>query len=289
MPSGPVSGHCARGPGFRCRNGQPWLGKVDQLMPPMLRNEGESSQCEAMVRCTTRSHVHLRTPRGVGRTCCTSRECRGWLRTAQPGANGSLAASARRTYVQLSCNSTLIQNTQHLWSLRGIQGRRISAGPSLEPVRRGGPGVSAPLQPRKRLGPLARHLSAASLLVDLHPKAFRHARHFTFASGVAGRGGCACAATGAGARAVPGAVLVVLANPAEVVTVDARRGRGTGRRRLILAGHQATPRKGSASCTSKHLVALAAMKACSAEEISASVSAARWASASATSEVASRD
>jgi hypothetical protein len=40
---------------------------------------------------------------------------------------------------------------------------------------------------------------------------------------------------------------------------------------------------------SKRLVALAAMKSCSADEISASVSAARWASASATSEVASRE
>ncbi|MET4719379.1 hypothetical protein ABIF63_003485 [Bradyrhizobium japonicum] len=40
---------------------------------------------------------------------------------------------------------------------------------------------------------------------------------------------------------------------------------------------------------SKRLVALAAMKSRSADEISASVSAARWASASATSEVASRE
>ncbi len=59
---------------------------------------------------------------------------------------------------------------------------------------------------------------------------------------------------------------------------------GAGRLR-----RQAPPRKGSASCTSKRFVALAAMKACSANEISASVSAARWASSSATSEVASRD
>ena len=39
----------------------------------------------------------------------------------------------------------------------------------------------------------------------------------------------------------------------------------------------------------KRFVALAAMKSCSADEISASVSAARRASASVTSEVASRD
>jgi len=128
-----------------------------------------------------------------------------------------------------------------------------------------------------------------AVLVDLHPKAFRHARHFTFASSIAGRAGCAGAATAAGARAVPGAVRVVLANPAEIVTVGARRSHCTGRKGLFVAGHQAIPRKGSASCMSKLLVALAAMKACSAEETSVSVSDARWASASATSEVASRD
>jgi len=68
----------------------------------------------------------------------------------------------------------------------------------------------------------------------------------------------------------------------------ARRGASAGQR-LTLAGHQTTPRKGSASCMSKRLVALAAMKSCNEDEISASVSAARWANASATSEVASRD
>ncbi|MET4518844.1 hypothetical protein ABIB81_008198 [Bradyrhizobium sp. I1.7.5] len=159
-------------------------------------------------------------------------------------------------------------------------GGEYSPAPSLEPVRRGGPGVSAPLQPPK---------APPAVLVDLDLKSFRHPRHFTFASSVAGRAGRASAATAAGARAVPRAVRVVLANPAEIVTADARRGRGTGRRRLTLARHQATPRKGSASCMSKRFVALAAMKSCSADEISASVSAARWASASATSEVAFRD
>ena len=99
-----------------------------------------------------------------------------------------------------------------------------------------------------------------AVLADLHPKAFRHARHFTFASSIAGRRGCPGVATAAGARAVPGAVRVVLANPAEIVTADARRGRGTGRRRLTFAGHQATQCDGSASCMSKRLVALAAMK-----------------------------
>jgi hypothetical protein len=46
---------------------------------------------------------------------------------------------------------------------------------------------------------------------------------------------------------------VVLANPAEIVTVDARRGHCTGGQRLILTGHQATPRKGSVSCMSRRL------------------------------------
>ncbi len=125
-----------------------------------------------------------------------------------------------------------------------------------------------------------------AVLVDLHSEAFRHARHFTFGTSVAGRAGCTCAATGAGARAVPGSVRVVLANPTEIVAVGARCGAAAGQR-LFVAGHQATPRKGSASCKSKLLVALAAMKSCSAEETS--VSDARWASASATSQVASRD
>ncbi len=58
-----------------------------------------------------------------------------------------------------------------------------------------------------------------AVLVDLDLKAFWHARHFTFASSVAGRAGCAGAATGAGARAVPGALRVVLANPPEIVAV----------------------------------------------------------------------
>ncbi|MGY4358539.1 hypothetical protein ACVW0J_005032 [Bradyrhizobium sp. i1.7.7] len=52
---------------------------------------------------------------------------------------------------------------------------------------------------------------------------------------------------------------------------------------------QAIPRKGRANCMSRRRVAFAAMKSCSADEISMSVSAARWASASATSDVASRD
>ena len=102
--------------------------------------------------------------------------------------------------------------------------RRISTAPSLEPVRRGGPGVSFLSSP-KALGAahIGRGISVPpAVLVDLHPKAFRHARHFTFASSVAGRAGCASAATGAGTRAVPRAVRVVLANPAEVVTVGAR-------------------------------------------------------------------
>lgn len=68
---------------------------------------------------------------------------------------------------------------------------------------------------------------------------------------------------------------MVLANPAEIVTVGAHRDRGTGHRRLISAGHQATPRKGSASCMSKGFVALAAMKSCRADETSASVLAVR--------------
>ena len=50
-----------------------------------------------------------------------------------------------------------------------------------------------------------------AVLVDLDLKAFWQARHFTFASSVAGQAGCAGAATGAGARAVPGAVRVGLA------------------------------------------------------------------------------
>ena len=128
-----------------------------------------------------------------------------------------------------------------------------------------------------------------AVLVDLDSKAFRHTRHFPIASSVAGRTGRPRAPTVAGAWAFPGAVRVVLANPAEIVTVGARRSHCTGRKGLFVAGHQAIPRKGSASCMSKLLVALAAMKACSAEETSVSVSDARWASASATSEVASRD
>lgn len=127
-----------------------------------------------------------------------------------------------------------------------------------------------------------------AVLVDLHLKSFRHPRHFTFARHVAGRAGRASAATAASAPAIPGAIRVVLANPAKIVVVGARCGASAGQR-LFIAGHQATPRKGNASCMSTRLVALAAMKACSAEETSASVSAARWASASATSEVASRD
>ena len=60
-----------------------------------------------------------------------------------------------------------------------------------------------------------------AVLVDLDPKTFWHARHFTFASSVAGWAGGASAATAAGVRAVPRAVRVVLANPAEVVTIGA--------------------------------------------------------------------
>ncbi len=76
--------------------------------------------------------------------------------------------------------------------------------------------------------------------------------------------------------------------PAEIVTVGARRGASAGQR-FFIAGNQATQRKGSASCMSKRLAALAATKSCNADEISASVSAARRANASAASEVASRD
>ncbi|MET4155678.1 hypothetical protein ABIC08_008599 [Bradyrhizobium sp. RT9b] len=91
---------------------------------------------------------------------------------------------------------------------------------------------------RSGSGLFDRSLSVSpAVLVDLYPKAFRHPRHFTFASSVAGRAGRSSAATGAGAPAVPGAVRVVLANPAEIVALGARR--GAAGQRLFVAGHQA--------------------------------------------------
>src|SRR3954454_1405852 len=59
--------------------------------------------------------------------------------------------------------------------------------------------------------------------------------------------------------------------------------------RLALPEHHAAPLSGSASCTSRRLVPLALMKPCRAAETSSSLSAARWARASAMSDVASRD
>ena len=144
---------------------------------------------------------------------------------------------------------------------------------------------------RRRLGPLASVEASQcrpAVLVDLHPKALPacaalHLRQQRCRPGRGRQRRHSCWRAGR-PKGGPGGSR----KPTRNRRSGARRGASAGQR-LTLAGHQTTPRKGSASCMSKRLVALAAMKSCSEDEISASVSAARWANASATSEVASRD
>ncbi|MFK4530406.1 hypothetical protein ABIF90_008387 [Bradyrhizobium japonicum] len=99
---------------------------------------------------------------------------------------------------------------------------------------------------RRLLGPVTTHLSAASRPCRPPPEILSASAALHLRQERCRPGGGASAATGAGAWAVPRAVRVVLANPAEVVTVGARCGRGTGRRRLTLATRSAGTIEGDA-------------------------------------------
>jgi hypothetical protein len=155
-------------------------------------------------------------------------------------------------------------------------------------VRRGGSGVSLLTSPEGAWGRSQGISVPPAVLVDLHPKALRHARHSTFAQQPCRPGRvrqrrhrCRRASRLTGG---PGGSHKPSRDRHSWCTSWRVR-----RPAVFIAGNQATRRKGSVSCMSKRLVALAAMKSCNADEISASVSAARRANASAASEVASRD